>query len=181
MKGIIFSGFIEMVEGKFSPEIVDDILDESDLPSGGIYTAVGTYDHAEIIQLVGQLSKKTGIPVDDLVHAFGEYLFGEFAREYPQFFQDATNSLEFLLGVHNYIHVEVKKLYPDAELPAIKYERPDSKTLVMNYSSNRPFAKLAEGLIKGCIAHFKDNVSVSATDTSGGTGCSSRFTLQMNG
>ncbi|MBA1333177.1 heme transporter CcmB, partial [Candidatus Endoriftia persephone str. Guaymas] len=44
MKGIVFSKFIEFVEERFSPEMADDIIESSDLPSGGAYTSVGTYD-----------------------------------------------------------------------------------------------------------------------------------------
>jgi len=44
MKGIIFTEFLEMVEDRFSPEIADRIIEAADLPSGGAYTAIGTYD-----------------------------------------------------------------------------------------------------------------------------------------
>ena len=54
VKGIIFTAFIEMVESTFYLEMADDIIVASDLPSGGRYSGVGTYDHAEIIQLVSQ-------------------------------------------------------------------------------------------------------------------------------
>ena len=45
MKGIVFTEFLEMVEDKFSADMVDDIIDDCDLASGGAYTAVGTYPH----------------------------------------------------------------------------------------------------------------------------------------
>ncbi len=52
MKGMVFTEFLEMVEDRFSPEIADRIITASDLRSGGAYTAVGTYEHSEMIQLV---------------------------------------------------------------------------------------------------------------------------------
>lgn len=54
MKGMIFTEFLEMVEEKFSMEMVDQILSESDLPSGGIYTSVGNYPHTEIVSSCDQ-------------------------------------------------------------------------------------------------------------------------------
>ncbi len=45
MKGVVFTEFIEMVEDQFSADMVDDIIDDAQPPSGGAYTAVGTYDH----------------------------------------------------------------------------------------------------------------------------------------
>ncbi len=52
MKGIVFTEFLEMVEEKFSPELADRIVEEAELPSGGVYTTVGTYNHGEMIKLV---------------------------------------------------------------------------------------------------------------------------------
>ena len=60
MKGIVFAEFIELVEDKFGFEIADEIIEESNLPSGGSYTSVGTYDHREMLELVTHLSEKTG-------------------------------------------------------------------------------------------------------------------------
>jgi len=60
MKGIVFNEFIEMVEDKFGEDMVDDIIDESDLPSGGAYTTVGTYDHGELVTMVVKLSEFQG-------------------------------------------------------------------------------------------------------------------------
>ena len=87
MKGVVFTELLELVEEKFGDEIADQIIEESDLPSGGAYTAVGTYDHQEIFQLVTQLSAKTNAPVPTLVKAFGQHLFGRFYAGYPQFFE----------------------------------------------------------------------------------------------
>ena len=38
MKGVVFTEFLEMVEDIFSPDIADQIVEEADLPSGGVYT-----------------------------------------------------------------------------------------------------------------------------------------------
>ena len=84
MKGIVFTEFLEMVEGKFSPELADRIVDAAGLASGGVYTTVGTYNHVEMIKLVSCLSKETGIDTPDLMRVFGEYLFGRFYVLYPK-------------------------------------------------------------------------------------------------
>ncbi len=43
MKGIVFTGFLELVEDKYGLEMVDEIITNSNLESKGIYTSVGTY------------------------------------------------------------------------------------------------------------------------------------------
>ena len=161
MKGIVFAEFLEMVEEKFSPEILDEIIVESDLASGGAYTTVGTYDHNEIVQLVSKLSEKTGIAVEDLVFAFGEYLAVRFSVIFPVFFEQAGNVFDFMKSLDNHIHVEVRKLYPDADLPKFDFDDSDPECLVMEYQSSRGFAKLAHGLMIGVIKHFKESVDVS--------------------
>ena len=52
MKGVVFNVFLEMVEDHFSYNMVDDLLLSLDLPSGGSYTSIGTYDVNEMVSLV---------------------------------------------------------------------------------------------------------------------------------
>ncbi len=177
MKGMVFTAFLEMVEEKFSLQIADSIIEASKVPSGGAYTSLGTYSHEEIISLVIQLAQQTGIPVTDLVRTFGEYMFGQLAASHPQFIDRNKGALDFLNNVDKYIHVEVRKLYPDAELPAFSYEAPAPNVLVMTYRSSRPFADLAEGLIIGSIKYFDENITVERNDLDNQDGTSSQFTL----
>lgn len=164
MKGIVFTEFLEMVESKFSYEVTENIIEAAKLPSGGVYTSVGTYDHAEIVALVTHLSKATNIAVPDLLRAFGHHLLYRFAAGYPQFFEGITSSLDFMQRVDGYIHVEVRKLYPEAQLPKLECEHSAPGVLKVTYRSNRPFADLADGLIAGCVEYFKDGVTVTRED-----------------
>lgn len=68
--------------------------------------------------------------------------------------------MEFLPQVDGYVHLEVRKLYPDAELPSFSCTTPEPGTMVMTYRSKTNLPDLAEGLILGCIDHFGDSVSV---------------------
>jgi hypothetical protein len=154
MKGVVFTEFMDMVEQRFSSEMLDDIIEDAKLPSGGVYTAVGTYPHGEMVELVSALSARSGAAVPDLLRTFGEYLFGRFVKGYPAFFKGHADAFTFLAGIEDVIHAEVRKLYPDAELPRFEVEHHDDRRLAIIYSSGRHFEDLAEGLIVGCIAHF---------------------------
>ena len=127
---------------------------------GGGYTAVGTYDHSELVQMVVALSKRTDIPAPALVQVFGEHLFGRFNVLYPSFFAGITSALDFLENIETVIHTEVRKLYPDAQLPQFDCTRSDDG-LKMLYSSPRHFGDLAEGLIKGAVAYFGGGIEVT--------------------
>ena len=81
MKGIVFTEFLEMVEQRFSPEIADRLIDESDLPSGGIYTAVGTYEHTEIVTYVS----RDDFPSVSAIFPSGQQHDAQIWRDWPWF------------------------------------------------------------------------------------------------
>jgi Haem-NO-binding len=164
MKGLVFTEFIDMVESKFGYEMMDDIIESSNLASGGIYTAVGTYDHSEMVQLVVGLSTRTQIPVSTLLKTYGKHLFGVFTTSYPLFFKYVDNAFDFFEQIDRYIHVEVQKLYPDAELPKFDTVRPKENVLEMLYQSERKMADLADGLIEAALEFFKETTTVEKID-----------------
>lgn len=176
MKGIVFTELIEMVEEDLGIDIADRMIEGAKAENNGAYTAVGTYDHAELIQLVISLSAETNLPVPVLVQSFGRHLFSRFAVLYPQFFEGITSAVQFLPLIETYIHVEVRKLYPDAELPSFDCEQHNGVT-ELTYRSNRPFADLAEGLVRACVDHFDDQLDVQRTDLGEKNGMSALFTL----
>ncbi|MDT0595412.1 heme NO-binding domain-containing protein [Glaciecola petra] len=168
MKGIVFDEFNNMVEEAFGEDMLDDIIDEnaSNLATGGAYTSVGTYDHEELVMLVSSLSNATNIAIPDLVKTFGLHLAQVFSTKFSSFFDECTDTFSFLKRIDNHIHVEVYKLYPDAELPKFSFEEPDAQTLNLIYESKRGFADLAEGLIEGTAKYYKENVTIDKEDQS---------------
>jgi hypothetical protein len=164
MKGIVFTEFLDMAEDRFGADTIEKIIEEAALPSGAAYTSIGTYDHRELLQLVSRLSDATGTPVPVLVRVFGQHLFDRFVQGYPAFFKDVGSTFDFLQRVESYIHVEVLKLYPDAQLPHFEYARPRPGCMDMIYRSHCPFSDLAEGLILGCIEHFGEPIELERTN-----------------
>jgi predicted hydrocarbon binding protein len=161
MKGIVFTQLLDMVEQEFGYGLVDTLLITADLPSGGAYTSAGTYHPQEMVSLVTILSKHTNKPVPDVLRDFGRYLFKSFVSTYRHFIVAAPDAFSFLGSVHAYIHVEVKKLYSDAELPFFGIERYDENTLRMVYQSNRKMADLAYGLIEGTLEHYGETATIT--------------------
>ncbi len=161
MKGLVFTEFIDMVDERFSLETSERLIEECDLPSRGAYTSVGTYDAAEMLALVTRLSEVSGIPVPELLNAFGRHLFARFTTSFPAFFDGIGSALEFLPRVNDYVHLEVRKLYPDASLPTFTCSIPEPGTLVMTYRSATDLPDLAEGLIEGCAEHFGESLTIT--------------------
>ena len=168
MKGVVFTEFLTMVEKQYSEDMVDDVIDDAELPSGGAYTAVGTYDHKEMVQLLVQLSKKTGIDPSALLNAFGHHLFVALSTGYPQYVEGMESSFEVLDQLEPFIHVEVKKLYPDAELPEFETTYITDDAMGMIYRSPRCLGDLCQGLMEACFAAFKENIELSRADEAEG-------------
>lgn len=169
MKGIIFTEFLGLVEDRWGEDMVDDIIEDCELESGGAYTAVGTYDHQEIVALVMALGTRSGVPVPDLLRVYGQYLFAKLAKAYPHFVGDTGSVLDFLEGVESYIHVEVRKLYPDAELPSFDTARSADGKLEMIYRSSRHLDDVCHGLIEGCLEYFETRGEVAREPVEDGT------------
>ncbi len=154
MKGIVFTGFLELVEEKFGLEMVDDIITESNLASQGIYTAVGTYPSSEMFALIGVLSEKTKISRDNLLQTYAEYFFSHVEENYSSFLTSHTNPIDLLASIENHIHVEVLKIYPDAELPSFETLEQTKDKIVLLYKSSRAMHYFAIGLMRKTFEHF---------------------------
>ncbi|AXT62725.1 hypothetical protein D1816_21060 [Aquimarina sp. AD10] len=160
MKGIVFTEFLELVEDKFGLAVVDKIVEESALASGGIYTAVGTYDFSEMLSLLTHLSAHTKISIDDLLLTYAEHFFGVLASSYPGLIDKYEDPIELLSSIENHIHIEVRKIYPDAELPTFEILEKTSTSLVMIYKSSRAMYNFGLGLMNMTFAHYNSTATI---------------------
>lgn len=155
MKGIIFTEFLELVEEKFGLEMVDKIINQSELDSGGIYTAIGTYEFGEMLQLISHLSENTDISVDDLLMVYSEHLFAALIKTHPNLVEHYKDPMDLLASIENHIHVEVQKIYPEAQLPTFELEERTDTKMVMVYKSDKALYMLGKGLMLETFKLFK--------------------------
>jgi len=155
MKGLLFCEFIEFAEQQLGEELTQEIIDSAELESQGAYSRVGFYDYQELIQLLTSTSKHTGKEAGELLQGFANHLFVVFKRDYAGFFDGMDNAASMLKTIDDHIHVEVKKLYPDAELPRFVYEEKGDE-LHLFYESPRPLAGIAHALINACLQFFEN-------------------------
>ena len=153
MKGVVLSEFVQFAETRYAVP-----------PPSGAYNAVKTYDFDELLGLVDAAAAGAEGGRSEVLRTFGFQLFGRFAALYPIFFFDAESALDLLGGINSYVHDEVQKLYPDAQFPHFDVAREASDRLTLVYRSARPLADLAEGMIRGCVAHFGRPVTVERED-----------------
>ena len=160
MKGIVFTEFLEMVEEKYGLEMVDDIIENTNLQSQGAYTSVGTYAFSEMLQLLQNLSLKTKILVDDLLLIYGEHFFNLLEKNYPSFFSVYHDPIQMLASIVDHIHVVVLKIYPDAELPTFEVVYRKQDTLIMIYKSSRAMHHFGLGLMHKTFEYFNSKATI---------------------
>ncbi len=181
MKGIIFVELIDFLESALGMDVVDDVIETANLPSGAAYTAVGTYPASEVLTLLNTVEAKVGMSVADQQAAFGKHLFGRLAKAHPEYIGSVGGGFELIGAIEDHIHVEVRKLYPDAELPSFEYGERTDDSMVLIYRSQRPMADLCEGLIRGCFAHFNEQVEIARENLPSDGGTHVRFGLKRVG
>lgn len=179
MKGIVFTEFLEMVEQKFGLETTDNIITKSNLKSEGVYTSVGTYDFGEMVSLITNLSKETKIDASTLIYNYGLYFFDTLKNGYPNIFKHYKTGFDLISGIEKHIHVHVRKIYPDAELPSfIIHEESDTK-LIVEYQSERAMSSFAQGLMERTLEHYNEDVSIKK-ELLNANGTKVLFTLVTN-
>ena len=179
MKGIVFTEFLELVEDKFGLEMVDDIISSSNLESDGIYTSVGTYSFSEMLQLLQHLSKRTNISIDNLLLVYGEHFFNVIENSYPGLLATYKDPIEMISSIENHIHVEVRKIYPDAELPTFKVIEKTENALIMDYKSSRAMHHFGLGLMNKTFEHF-NSTAVIELEKIKDDGTEVRFIINKN-
>jgi hypothetical protein len=160
LKGIIFSEFLNLVEAKFGLKTVDEIIEKSDLESEGIYTSIGTYSFSEMLQLLTHLSAKTNISIDDLLLVYAEHFFSVIEDSYPGLLASFKGPIEMISSIESHIHVEVRKIYPDAELPTFIVVDKTEDSLIVIYKSSRAMHHFGLGLMNKTFEHFNTKASI---------------------
>lgn len=157
MKGFIFTNFFDFVEESHGLEMIDEMIRETDLPTEGVYSPFNSYDFAELVTLLSWLSQKTNVKEEVLLEQLGVFVFPYLMCKHAYITQKYSDPLDFFSGIQNHIHIEVKKLYEDADLPTFKVENRTDKTLTLIYISTRGLTYFAIGLIKEAFNHFNVN------------------------
>lgn len=159
MKGLVFTTFYSWVEERYGVNMLDDIIRDADPPNKGAYTSVGTYSFRDMVALVTALTKRIAKPPAVVLEDFGHACFGRWVRYAPAYF-DHKDLFDILGSIDHFHEHEVRKLYPDAQLPSFKVESRSDRTLVLHYFSSKPLADLATGVIKGAADHLGESIEV---------------------
>lgn len=161
MKGFVFTEFIRFVEESQGLAMVDEMIESSNLPSGGIYSAFNSYPFDELVTMLTFVCEKTKDSAEFLLEEFGKFVFPYLIGKHSYITQEYQHPIDLIAGIESHIHIEVKKLYEDAELPQFRLVEKEDNKLVMIYQSKRGLTYFAIGLMKETFNHFKMKGNVS--------------------
>lgn len=159
MKGLVFTTFFGFCEARYGADLLEDVIEGANLPNGGAYTSVGTYPFEEMVALITAAVQATGTAMPAMLEAFGAHCFAIWVTKFPHLF-DGKDLFDVLAGIDGFHETEVRKLYPDAELPSFKVITRDADRLVVDYVSCKPLADLAVGVIRGAAEHLGSPVEI---------------------
>ena len=96
MKGVVFTELVNMIEDQFGLEVLDEVIENANLESGGAYTAVGDYPDSEIYSILAELGKITGLNTKQMLAAYSGCFFSMLNLTYTNFFKKHDCALKFL-------------------------------------------------------------------------------------
>ncbi|MCP5326196.1 MAG: heme NO-binding domain-containing protein [Oceanospirillaceae bacterium] len=159
MQGIIFNVLADFVVENFGMATWNNVLEKSAVPSGGRYTSGATYADEEAVALATTIAAELNISVSDALKAFGEYLFPQLLSRGPIVMQEYTSLQDLLTHLDETVHAEVKRVTPDAYLPAFEFFSSGDKGRLV-YRSKRKMCAVAEGLLAGSAKHFDQKITI---------------------
>lgn len=149
MKGVIFNLLERFIVDGWGDAVYEEILAGCPLHTQGVYVGPATYPDADLFAIVGKACERLGLPAATALHAFGRYLAPRLAARVPGLVAGHAHPKTLLQAIDSVIHVEVRKLFKDAQPPRLTWTDPGPDELVLHYASARPLCGLVGGLIEG--------------------------------
>lgn len=160
MKGIVFNVLESYIDEKFGAGVFDKLVEESLPDNIDPFVGPGTYPDEQLFAIVGKALEVKKLELEPVLRDFGKFMFSALAKKYPVFVEPHDNPKDFIKTIDNIIHVEVKKLFPEAVTPKFSFFNDSDKKLSLKYESARKLFALAEGLIDGAGEHYQQPIKV---------------------
>jgi len=175
MKGVLFNVVEDVVTEAFSADVWDEVVEQAGV--AGAYTSLGSYPDAELGSVVEATASAAGESVPDTLRLAGHLGFAHLVRRAPHLLDGLDDWRAVLSSLDDIIHPEVRKIYPDADVPGFEATA-DGDALLVTYTSKRGLCALADGLVLGCGEWFGTPLAVEHRSCvhSGDDACTMRVT-----
>ncbi len=160
MKGVLFNVVEDVVTEAMSADAWDDVVEDSDV--AGAYTSLGTYPDEELGRIVHSTAEAAGLSESETLRLTGRLGFKHLVRRAPHLIEGMEDWRVVIESLDEIIHPEVRKIYPDADVPRFD-TMIDGAALIVDYRSKRGLCALADGLIVGSGEWFDVDLAVEHT------------------
>lgn len=155
MKGVIFNLLEDFVTTTWGEVAYEEILARCPVHTRGPHVGPSTYPDADLMAIVGAACARLGVTTDQALHAFGAFATAPLIARLPRELIPFDHPRDLLKAVDDVIHLEVRKLFRDAEPPRITHhDDGDPDRLTLYYASRRQLCPLLTGLLDGAARHY---------------------------
>lgn len=177
MKGVLFNIVEDVVTEAMSADAWDDIIDHAGVH--GAYTSLGNYDDSDLFSIVDAAADAADLNAADTLRLTGRVGFAHLVKRAPHLLDGLHDWKSVLTSLDDIIHPEVRKIYPDAQVPGFATEHIDDG-LRITYTSQRGLCALADGLMVGAGLWFETTLTVTHESCvhDGDAACTMRVTAE---
>lgn len=162
MHGLVFAELKKFVEYKLGPQAWNALLQDAKLGNKA-YFSIQDYPDSDAVALVTAASRKTGLPPDAILEAFGEFITPSLIKMYGHLAKPSWRTLEFIENAERSIHTVVRINNAGAKPPELRVSRTGPNEIVLHYSSARKMCSLAKGIAKGVARHYGESLTLQET------------------
>lgn len=158
MKGTVVSSWIVSCRKLFGNSVVDNALQNYNLPTDYIFSPLEDVEDKTATGLVDDIGKAVGKNHQEIWGTMGEENIKTFSGNYPGFFRHES-AYQFLKSMND-VHVIVMKRIKGAVPPILDMKPISSHEVLFTYRSKRGMGDYLNGLIVGVSNYFKENIKV---------------------
>ena len=165
MYGLVNKAVESLVLSKFGQDTWDTIREKANI--SGPLISMKSYDDQVTYDLVGACVEVLELPVEDVLHTFGEYWVLDVAVVNYSNLMDASG-MSFVELVKNLdqMHSRIQMTFDNLNPPSFQCQELDAETIKISYFSDRPgLTYFVAGLLSGLGKHFQEDVNIEILAT----------------
>jgi hypothetical protein len=162
MHGVVFTELEKYAETKHGAGTWNALLKKAGL-DGKVYETFSHYPDQEVSALVSAASSATGLPAQDVLEDFGEFVAPGLLAMYSNLILPRWKSLDVIHETEGTIHAIVRQRDPLARPPKLKTQRVGPDEVVLTYDSPRQMCALAKGIARGLVKRRNDEANLWIT------------------
>lgn len=156
MLGLFFVQLVTHIESRHGLEVLDRVLSEPSLSTGGAYTAWGNYPASEARTIVSQLARFTHEDEQLTWKRFGGTFFRVLERRYPRYLRSQETPFAFFRDLELRMFTRISEVFPEAEFPSLECSAPYAPgDFQLFVRLCQPMPGFVEGFVGACLNYFR--------------------------